>query len=118
MEDLLSIFGIILIFGLFAYLYVLIVLKLTKLAKRFKIKKHLWFLWIPFLSGYIIHQMADTKLWTFILSLLFFIPILNLATYIMPIVWYWKIEKKLDYPGWWALIWPLWLIILDLETED
>jgi len=119
MEDI--IYGTILpvlLFGLIIYLYILIVLKLIKLAKRFGIKKYLWLLWIPLLNGYIIYQMADTKIWTFILSLLFFIPIVNIATYVVPIVWYWKIAKKLDYPGWWGLIGPLWLLILDLETED
>lgn len=108
----------ILIFGLLIYLYIIINLKLIKLAKRFGITKNLWLIWIPFLNGYIIYQMADTKIWTFILSLLFFVPIINLSVYIMPVVWYWRIAKKLDYPAYWGLIWPFFLIILDMETED
>lgn len=107
-----------LLWGLLVYIYILIVLKLKKLAIRFGIEDNLWLLWIPILNGYIIHKMADSKLWTFIASIFFFVPFVNLLSYFIPAIWYWKIAKKLDYPGWWGLIWPMWLTILDIETED
>jgi len=89
-----------------------------KLAKRFGIKRNLWFLYIPFLKNYILFQMAGSKIWTFILSLLFFIPLVNILCYIIPITWFWKIAKRVGYSGWWGIIYPLWIFVLEWETED
>jgi hypothetical protein len=99
-------------------LYIIYARLLIKLAKKLGIKKNLWFLYIPLLQNYIFYQMAGSSVWTFILSILFFIPFVSVLCYVMPVIWFWKIAKKLGYSGWWGIIFPLWVFILEWETKS
>lgn len=117
------------------YLYFLIKWKLIKIARKLKVKKHTWLMWLPFLDGYVYVQMANTGTWMFIVSLICFVIIMTpriyiifgselyllwffalVWSYVTYAIWTWRIAKKLKYPGWWGIIWPLWYTILDLEA--
>ncbi|MDO8623304.1 MAG: hypothetical protein Q7R52_03585 [archaeon] len=124
-------------------LYITYTRLLIKLAKKLGIKNNLWFLYVPFLQNYVIYQMAGFSIITFILSIaspffyLFYILFLSVFTsefysnvflllfgvsifpmYIIPVIWFWKLAKKLGYSGWWSLVFPLWVCILEWETDS
>ncbi len=94
-------------------LYIFYCRKLVKIAKDLGIKDNLWLIYIPFVQNYLISKMADFPLWTFIISLFFFMPFVNLIGYF----WYYKIVKKYDDSGLWCLAFWIWVFSMDLKEE-
>ncbi len=93
-------FGILLMLGLMAAVYVYHSLAWMTIARKLK-HKYPWLAWIPFAGTAMRLQLGKFR-WEWIF--LVFIPVLGwIALWVMSVIAHWRIFEKRKYPGWFSL---------------
>ncbi len=93
-------FGILLMLGLMAAVYVYHALAWMTIARKLK-HKYPWLAWIPLASTAMRLQLGKFR-WEWIF--LVFIPFFGwIALWVMTIIVHWRIFEKRKYPGWFSL---------------
>jgi len=111
----------IILITIFVAVYVYLSIATMALAKKTG-TKHGWLAWIPFANFYLYSKMAGMHWWPIFLLVGLFIPYLEFlsmtAFAVFNFIWFWKIFKKVEKPGWWSLfpilLFPGWIIFLIL----
>ncbi|MDO8460517.1 MAG: hypothetical protein Q7S74_05375 [Nanoarchaeota archaeon] len=118
----------------FIALYIYYCNRIVKMARELGVNKdHLWLAYIPIVQGFVLCKMAGSNMWTFIIPVTFpfwillseffsvfygFYLITIISFGVVSLIWGWKICKKFNYSGWWTIIFSIWVLFMETNTEQ